>query len=249
MSESAGASDAARLGRGGHVSRETSPALRPRHPPLPPPRRPPRGADHPAPAHPRLGRRGSAGCASRDRSWLVIETAGALLSPLAHGPHQPRPGKALEPDTLVLVAPDRLGVLHDVTAALLALRTLAPELPPPVVVLQPPATPDSSTGTNAAGARALGIAGQVAAFPRADVDASETQAAAVHLLRMVDARPEDISSRARRRARPCLTASAICTPPGCPRPADRRARFATVLTTAGDRASALLRASSRLLPI
>ncbi len=125
------------------------------------------------------------------RSWLVIETAGALLSPLAQGLTNLDLAKALRPDTLVLVAPDRLGVLHDVTAALLAFRTLAPELPSPVVVLQPPAVPDTSTGTNARELRALGIATTVTTFPRADVDATETETVALRLVHLLDVDVEE----------------------------------------------------------
>jgi len=124
---------------------------------------------------------------SAARSYLVIETAGALLSPLAQDLTNLDLAKALRPDTLVLVAPDRLGVLHDVTAALLALRTLAPQLPSPAVVLQPPAVPDTSTGPHAGELRALGIAERVATFPRAAVDALETHAAANELLRVAGA--------------------------------------------------------------
>jgi dethiobiotin synthetase len=122
------------------------------------------------------------------RAWLVIETAGALLSPLAPGLTNLDLARELRPETLLLVAQDRLGVLHDVSAARLALRTLAPDLPPPVVVLQPPAVADSSTGTNAEELRILGIAENVVTFPRAAFDAAETQTAAGALVRLADAR-------------------------------------------------------------
>jgi dethiobiotin synthetase len=88
---------------------------------------------------------------------LLIETAGALLSPLGVGLTNLHLARALRPDVLVLVAPDRLGVLHEVSSALLALRAVAEELPVPIVMLQPPVEADSSTGTNAAELVALGI--------------------------------------------------------------------------------------------
>ncbi len=98
---------------------------------------------------------------------VLVETAGAVLSPLDKGKTNLDLARALAPDLVLLVAPDRLGVLHDVTAALHAWRTLAPELPMPLVLLQPPETPDTSTGTNAEEIVALDIAPRVFEFPRA----------------------------------------------------------------------------------
>lgn len=98
---------------------------------------------------------------------VLVETAGAVLSPIDKGTTNLDLARKLQPTRVVLVAPDRLGVLHDVTAALLAYRTLAPELPEPVVLLQPPATSDSSTGTNAEELVWLGITPKVFVFPRA----------------------------------------------------------------------------------
>ena len=107
--------------------------------------------------------------ASVEAAVLVVETAGALLSPLAPGLTNLDLTAALEPDAIVLVAPDRLGVLHDVTAALFAMRTLKPRLPDPVVALMAPAEADASTGTNAGELVVLGIARRVVTFPRAGV--------------------------------------------------------------------------------
>lgn len=115
--------------------------------------------------------------------WVLVETAGALLSPLAPGLTNLDLTVALEPNAMILVAPDRLGVLHDVTAALFALRTLAPQLPEPVVALQAPPEPDASTGINAAELSTLGIAHHALTFPRADPGALETQMIAGALLR------------------------------------------------------------------
>jgi dethiobiotin synthetase len=120
---------------------------------------------------------------SVEAAWVLVETAGALLSPLAPGLTNLDLTVALEPTAVVLVAPDRLGVLHDVTAALFALRMLAPELPEPIVALQAPAQPDASTGTNAAELLSLEIARAVTTFPRAETDAAETQIVAMELLR------------------------------------------------------------------
>lgn len=98
---------------------------------------------------------------------VLVETAGALLSPIDKGTTNLDLVRKLEPTRVLLVAPDRLGVLHDVTAALHAYRTMAPELPEPLVLLQPPATSDTSTGTNAEELVWLGIAPKVFVFPRA----------------------------------------------------------------------------------
>jgi dethiobiotin synthetase len=117
--------------------------------------------------------------------WLVIETAGALLSPLAPGVTNLDLAEALEPDEVLLVAPDRLGVLHDVTAALFALRHLAPGLPDPIVVLQPPPEPDASTGTNAWELLVLQIARRVTTLPRAAPASDAVQGVVRDLLRML----------------------------------------------------------------
>jgi dethiobiotin synthetase len=98
---------------------------------------------------------------------VLVETAGAVLSPIDKGTTNLDLVRKLQPTRVLLVAPDRLGVLHDVTAALHAYRTLAPELPEPLVLLQPPAASDTSTGTNAEELVWLGITPKVFVFPRA----------------------------------------------------------------------------------
>lgn len=98
---------------------------------------------------------------------VLVETAGAVLSPIDKGRTNLDLTRALKPDLVLLVAPDRIGVLHDVSASLHAYRTLAPELPTPTLLLQPPQTPDPSTGTNADEIIWLEIAPKVFVFPRA----------------------------------------------------------------------------------
>lgn len=98
---------------------------------------------------------------------VLVETAGAVLSPIDKGTTNLDLVRKLNPTRVLLVAPDRLGVLHDITAALHAYRTLAPELPEPLVLLQPPAVSDTSTGTNAEELVWLGITPKVFVFPRA----------------------------------------------------------------------------------
>ncbi|MEZ4297912.1 MAG: ATP-dependent dethiobiotin synthetase BioD [Polyangiaceae bacterium] len=131
----------------------------------------------------------------RARSWvdthqatfLLVETAGALLSPLGEGLTNLDLALAMEADRYILVAVDRLGVLHDVTACLAVWSTRKEVLsatPPlsPLVVLQSPAIPDTSTGTNAAELEALGIASQVMTMPRGPATSPECQAAATAIV-------------------------------------------------------------------
>lgn len=117
-----------------------------------------------------------------DVPWVVVETAGALLSPISPNLTNLDLAVSLAPTAVVLAAPDRLGVLHDVTAALFALRMLAPQLPELAVALLAPAEPDASTGTNAAELLSLGIASTVATFPRAPAEAEAFQVVARALL-------------------------------------------------------------------
>lgn len=108
--------------------------------------------------------------------WLLIETAGALLSPLSVGLSNIDLAAALDPDRWILVGMDRLGVLHDVAACRLVMG--ARHLPAPLVVLQAPDTRDASTGTNAEELRLLGIAEDVITLPRGAPLSEEYQRAA-----------------------------------------------------------------------
>lgn len=110
---------------------------------------------------------------------LVVETAGGLFSPLDERSTNADLVRALAPARVVLVAPDRIGVLHDVGATARAAR--AEGLDAMEVVLSAPAAPDASTGTNAAELARLGVLVR-ATFPRAAPDAPESLAAAAMLL-------------------------------------------------------------------
>ena len=112
---------------------------------------------------------------------VVIETAGGLFSPLSDSLTNLDLVRQLAPRSFLIVAPDRLGVLHDLRACLIAMRTLASDLPIPGVVLQPPQNPDSSTGTNAVEIERLGIGRVLAVFPRAEVDSPACAAEADRL--------------------------------------------------------------------
>lgn len=107
---------------------------------------------------------------------LVIETAGGLFSPLGPGLTNFDVIVALEPCRVVLVAADRLGVLHDVTSTvgLAEARGRCPDF----VVLSAPLEADSSVGTNATELSALGICEVTAVFPRELPDAAGSRVAA-----------------------------------------------------------------------
>lgn len=77
----------------------------------------------------------------------LVETAGGAFTPLSPTLTCARLAQALAPAFIVLVAPDALGVLHDVTATLLALR--ASGCPVHAVVLSESRPADASTGSNA----------------------------------------------------------------------------------------------------
>lgn len=71
---------------------------------------------------------------------------------------------------ILLVAPDRIGVLHDITATIRAADIK------PVIALSAPAVADASTGTNAGEIRRLGLTKHVVEFPRATIAKSQEAA-------------------------------------------------------------------------
>lgn len=77
----------------------------------------------------------------------LVETAGGAWTPLASGATCADFAQALRPARVLLVAPDALGVLHDVSATLLALGTIGCAVD--LVVLSGARPVDASTGTNA----------------------------------------------------------------------------------------------------
>lgn len=111
---------------------------------------------------------------------LIIETAGGLFSPLGPGRTNVDVARSLAPCSVLLVAPDRLGVLHDVSAALRAARAEA--LLIDALALSAPELADASTGTNAHELVSLGIAPKAFGVPRAPFDAPLSIAAAETLL-------------------------------------------------------------------
>ena len=99
-------------------------------------------------------------------TWSVVETAGGVFSPLSSTASNMELALALEPAIWVLVAADSLGVLHDVSATLQAMR--ARNRTPDHLVLCAARAPDASTGTNATELAALGIATPSAVLARDD---------------------------------------------------------------------------------
>lgn len=120
--------------------------------------------------------------------WLVVETAGGLLSPLS--PHETNVDliRAVAPDDVFLVTRDQLGVLHDVSACVLALRTLLPACPSLLAIFHQPSVPDASTGTNPSELVSLGVLHHTVSFPRARPDSPSSLDAAGQALDLVQLR-------------------------------------------------------------
>lgn len=100
--------------------------------------------------------------------YVVIESAGGVFSPVSPKACNFDLARALEPAIWVVVAADALGVLHDVTAALEAMR--ARGRAPDYVVLSEAREADASTGTNASELSTLGIAHPIAVLSRGNDD-------------------------------------------------------------------------------
>lgn len=100
-----------------------------------------------------------------DHDPFFVESAGGLFSPISDEETTADIARGLGA-RLLLVAPDRIGVLHDITATVRAANIS------PVIALSAPAVPDASTGTNAAEIRRLGLGSAVIEFPRATPDLS-----------------------------------------------------------------------------
>lgn len=124
---------------------------------------------------------------------LLIETAGGLFSPCTEATTYADLAAALVRDPsgaaadtelrVLLVAPDRIGVIHDLRATLLAATSVG--LAPPVVVLSAPALPDTSTGTNARELEALSVCSVAAVFPHDRPSAASSRVAAARTLRVL----------------------------------------------------------------
>jgi dethiobiotin synthetase len=161
--ESGGTSDGDQLGRAStfHVTRFQAPYLLP----------------HPVSPHLAARREGSTIDLERVVDWVrllraeadgvVLELAGGLFTPLADRVTNAELVRALEPRATYLVAPDRLGVLHDVAAATRAAAFARVLLTG--IVLSAPDREDASTGSNAVEMRSVTDVPVVASVPRASV--------------------------------------------------------------------------------
>ena len=117
--------------------------------------------------------------------WILIETAGGLLSPLGPGITNLDLSNAVMPDLWILVGVDRLGVLHEIGACQLALKNQSARQARVMVVLQSPETPDDSTGSNAEELVTLGIANVAFTMPRAEPASSQCQRVATQILESI----------------------------------------------------------------
>ncbi len=77
----------------------------------------------------------------------LVELPGGLFSPFVDRVLNVDFASSLQPDATLLVAPDRLGVIHDVVATVSAAR--ARGFPLHTLLLVAPEEPDASSGTNA----------------------------------------------------------------------------------------------------
>jgi dethiobiotin synthetase len=107
--------------------------------------------------------------------FVLVETAGGCFTPVAPDVTNEGLARALDPAIWILVAPDALGVLHDVSATLGALA--ARGRMPDYVVLSAAREPDASTGTNARELASLAIAAPVATAGRGDMRSLDDLAA------------------------------------------------------------------------
>jgi dethiobiotin synthetase len=100
---------------------------------------------------------------------LVVELAGGLFTPLGPRSLNLDLVRATHPTSLLLVAPDRLGVLHDVGATTAAAAAAGIDISG--VLLNAPAETDASTGRNADELPMVTHVPLLAALPRTTPDA------------------------------------------------------------------------------
>lgn len=124
---------------------------------------------------------------------VVVELAGGLFSPVSEQATNADLGAAIAPDAVLLVAPDRLGVLHDVLSTCRA----AEHVPLPIagIVLVAPAVPDASSGTNAAELTRFVAPPVVATIPRAPLAALTTHASVAAIVRWMESLDDHARAR------------------------------------------------------
>jgi dethiobiotin synthetase len=128
--------------------------------------------------------------------WLLVETAGGVFSPLSSRLSNVDLALACGPAAWILVAPDSLGVLHDIRAVYAGLA--ATHRVPDYVVLTGARHPDASTGTNAAELPRIGLPRPIATIAR---DAPDPAAALAPLATALSRSHAHTPIRLGRRAR------------------------------------------------
>ncbi len=109
----------------------------------------------------------------------LVETAGGLLSPLSETASNLDLCVALGPRRILLVAGNRLGVLHDVAVCMLALERAGWGKERVVVVLNDVQEPEGrAMATNAEELQRLGVVEHLVCFPHLPPAADRTQVAA-----------------------------------------------------------------------
>ena len=113
---------------------------------------------------------------------VLVELPGGLFTPLNETPARTNAdlARALAPTAIALVAPDRLGVLHDLGAVTRAAHI--EDLPLSGILLSAPDPRDASTGDNACEVPLVTNVPVLAALPHAPVDALTINPALVRAL-------------------------------------------------------------------
>jgi dethiobiotin synthetase len=103
-------------------------------------------------------------------SFALVELAGGLFSPLTDTALNADWVALLEPDATLLVAPDRLGVLHEVLSTTRAAQSMSVAVAATVLSAPPQAMQDASTGLNISELQGF-LSMPVYALPRLTTDA------------------------------------------------------------------------------
>ena len=124
---------------------------------------------------------------ARDHDVVVVESAGGLFSPLSDTRTNVDLVQRLLPALVILVAPDRLGVLHDVGACTRAAR--ASGIAVAALVLSTPRQPDGATASNARELERVSLGPVAGVFPHAAVDDAASQRAAARVWACLSGEP------------------------------------------------------------
>jgi dethiobiotin synthetase len=103
-----------------------------------------------------------------EAAGVLVELPGGLFSPLGDGLLNVDLALQLAPTATLLVAPDRIGVLHDLATTTRAAASAGLQLTG--IVLSAPATADASTGRNASEVPLVTSVPVLATYPRASAD-------------------------------------------------------------------------------